>query len=70
MKCDKCKKEFNPRKDGDLEVTGGYDEVIEVVIHCPHCEATFSHWIGPKDWRWNTIVYGFIFQYNSELLDF
>ena len=54
MKCDKCKKKFDPRKDGDLEVTGGYDEVIEVVIHCPHCEATFSHWIDPKDWTWNT----------------
>lgn len=52
MKCDKCKKEFNPRiewSEGN-KITRGYGEVLEITINCPHCKAFYSHWVEPRDW--------------------
>lgn len=34
----------------EVQVAGGHDEVVEVFILCPHCEAPYSHWINPEDW--------------------
>lgn len=33
-----------------VEDVGGHDETVEVGIKCPHCQASYSHWINPEDW--------------------
>jgi len=52
MKCDKCKKEFNPRNawSEGSKITRGYGETLEITLKCPHCDAPYSHWVEPRDW--------------------
>lgn len=50
MKCEKCKKSFNPRTDTDIDCEGGHEDTVEAIVWCPFCDASYSFWIEPDMW--------------------
>lgn len=53
MKCEKCEKDFSPRDawDEGNKITRGYNDIVEIAIKCPHCDAPYSHWVEPTEWH-------------------